>query len=49
MTSDFLTLDGNEVLSVTTESVNMDLEIGQNIPCYVFAMSDCVALPQNGL
>ena len=31
------TLHDNEVLSVTTESVSLDLEMTQNIPCYVFA------------
>ena len=37
VTSVFLALYGNEVVSVYTESVNLDLQIRQNILCYVFA------------
>ena len=37
VTSVFLALQGNEVVSVTTESVNVDLKMRQNIPCYLFA------------
>ena len=43
----YLALHGNEVLSVTTETVNLDLETRQNIVC--LPLPGCGALPQNGL
>ena len=37
MISVYLALHDNKVLSVTTESVELALEMGQNIICYVLA------------
>jgi hypothetical protein len=37
LTSVYLALHGNEVLSVTTESVYFNLKIPCYIPCYLFA------------
>ena len=42
-------MHGNEVLSVTTELVNLDLETGQIFLAYSLPLPGCVALPQNGL
>ena len=36
LTSVLLALHDKEVLSVTAEAVNLELEMGWNIPCYVF-------------
>jgi hypothetical protein len=49
VTSVFLALHGNEVVSITTELVNLDLQMRQNIPCYLFSSALLCALPQNGL
>ena len=37
MTSVYLILHGNEMLSLSTKLVSLDLEMGQNIPFYLFA------------
>ena len=42
MTSVYLALHGNEVLSVTTESVYLDLTMRRYIPCYFFGL--CLAV-----
>ena len=44
-TSVFLALHGNEVVSVTTESVKLDLQMRQNIPCFFSPLPGCMALP----
>ena len=41
-TSVFLALHGNEVVSVTPESVNLDQQMRQNIPCYLIFI--CLAV-----
>ena len=42
-------MHGNEVLSVTTELVNLDLEMGQMSLAICLPLPGCVALSQNGL
>ena len=49
VTSAFLALNGNEVVSVSTASVNLDLQIGKIfLPIYL-PLPGCVAVPKNGL
>ena len=49
VTSVFLALHVNEVVSFTTESVNLDLQIRKIFLVIYLPLPGCVALPQNGL